>query len=276
MALLIDGYNLLHASGVLPRGTGPSTLERARSALLNYLAASLDPEQVRQTTIVFDAKDAPRGVRDEYDHHGMTVRFARGYEDADSLLIELIRLDSAPRQLEVVSSDHQVQRAAKRRRARAVDSDRWCAEVARRGRRLEMPPEPEETKPAAPLPPSEVQRWLRQFGDVVLREADREPLPPGRRRSARRRADPRDEVESEPPPSKRAASSAGEAPEKGAIEQSSGSSAGEVDPLIDEAKRLAAADRSLANPFPPGYAEDLLEGEDAPNEDDRSETGDAS
>ena len=28
MSILIDGYNLLHASGVMPRGKGPGGLER--------------------------------------------------------------------------------------------------------------------------------------------------------------------------------------------------------------------------------------------------------
>ena len=30
MALVIDGYNLLHASGILGRGIGPGSLERSR------------------------------------------------------------------------------------------------------------------------------------------------------------------------------------------------------------------------------------------------------
>ena len=46
MALIIDGYNLLHASGILGRGIGPGGLERSRSALLNFLAESLDERQL--------------------------------------------------------------------------------------------------------------------------------------------------------------------------------------------------------------------------------------
>jgi predicted RNA-binding protein with PIN domain len=244
MSLLIDGYNLLNASGVLPRGAGAGTLERARETLLEFLAAALDPEELRQTTIVFDAKHAPRGVPDVYDYQGMTVRFARNYREADVLLIELIRLDSAPRKLTVVSSDHQVQRAARRRRARPVDSDVWCKALVRQGRRLELPAEPLETKPRAPLAESEVQRWMREFGDVDVRLPETEDLP-------RVQHDDRGET--------------GDAEHRDADQSQSDSDKEQlpdVDSLIDEAKRLAAEDRGLANPFPPGYAEDLLEDDD--------------
>ena len=42
MALLIDGYNLLHASGILGRGVGPGGLERSRLALLNFVAERVE------------------------------------------------------------------------------------------------------------------------------------------------------------------------------------------------------------------------------------------
>ena len=46
MSLLIDGYNLLNAVGILGRGVGPGSLERSRLALLNFLAESLAAEEV--------------------------------------------------------------------------------------------------------------------------------------------------------------------------------------------------------------------------------------
>ena len=44
MSLIIDAYNLLHASGILGKGIGPGGLERSRNALLNFLANTLDDE----------------------------------------------------------------------------------------------------------------------------------------------------------------------------------------------------------------------------------------
>jgi predicted RNA-binding protein with PIN domain len=240
MALLIDGYNLLNASGILPRGAGAGTLHRARGALLNFLSTAVDPSELPQTTIVFDASDAPPGLPDVYDYCGMTVRFARGYDDADELLTELIRADSAPRRLTVVSSDHQVQRAARRRRAKAVDSDRWCAELLRDRRLPLVPLDESESKPPAPLSPLEVQRWLKEFGDVELRG---EALQPPRRRARAER-----DASAPAAPQVDDASAAEQQPRYAA----------EPDLTLDEAKRQAEEDRNLANPFPPGYGEDLL------------------
>jgi hypothetical protein len=247
MPLLIDGYNLLHASGILPRGLGPGTLERARGALLNFLAGAIDAAELPQTTIVFDAKDAPPGLPDVYDHGGMLVRFARGYEDADLLLIELIRADSAPRKLTVVSSDHQVQRAARRRRAEAIDSDRWCAELLRRRRLpdLSITETEADSKPPAPLSEAEVRSWLKEFGDVELSV---DAFRPPNRIDSNEQADGTQHTGQ--PADAQPTYDADDKNERHAFDSES---------VLDEAKRLAQEDAHLANPFPPGYAEDLLD-----------------
>jgi predicted RNA-binding protein with PIN domain len=191
MSHLIDGYNLLNAVGIIPRGVGPGTLERSRLALLNFLAESLDEAEVARTTVVFDAGgDAPRGLPRLLEHRGITVRFASQYDSADALLEELIRAESAPRRLTVVSSDHRVQRAARRRRARAVDSDTWYAEIVRH-RRDRRKATPGSAKPNVPLLEEQVAQWLQRFGgesylQSVIEEAEADesapidnPFPPG-------------------------------------------------------------------------------------------------
>ena len=85
MSLIIDGYNLLHASSVMPSGQGPHTFERAREALLRALAASLTEEERLRTTIVFDAREAPYNKPRTLEHDGMTIRFAPRDIDADTL-----------------------------------------------------------------------------------------------------------------------------------------------------------------------------------------------
>jgi uncharacterized protein len=166
MPLLIDGYNLVHVAGILGRGVGPGSLQRSRLALLNFLAESLDPGELPHTTVVFDSHDAPWGLPRQVEHRGITVRFATQYEEADDLIEELIRADSAPRRLVVVSSDHRLQRAARRRRAKAVDSDVWYAELvrARRQRQEASSDAPVRPAPAVPLLEEDVNYWLRQFG----------------------------------------------------------------------------------------------------------------
>jgi len=186
MPLLIDGYNLLNVTGIIGRGVGPGSLERARRALLNFLAESLDAGEAQRTTIVFDAgDDAPRQLPRRVNHRGIVVHFAARYEDADSLIEELIAADSAPRSLTVVSSDHRIQRAARRRRANAVDSDRWYRETLRR---RAAGSSTVETKPATPLSPGEVQHWIDTFsgagagGSSPAEKTDEMPddiFPPG-------------------------------------------------------------------------------------------------
>jgi uncharacterized protein len=164
MSLLIDGYNLLNVASVPVPARGKSSLEKARLALLNFLAESLDPEEVPRTVVVFDAHDPPWGVPRETRHKGLTVLFAAREADADALIEDLIRADHSPRRLTVVSSDHRIQRAAKRRRARAVDSDVWYAEVVRARQERQQAATEGSERPAGPLPEEDVRYWMHEFG----------------------------------------------------------------------------------------------------------------
>ena len=173
MALLIDGYNLLHVTGIFGKGRGAPTLQRSRQAMLNFLANRIDEEDLGDTTIVFDAKDAPPGLPRTLKHHGMTIHYAAHHDEADDLIEELIRASSAPRQLTVVSSDHRIQRAARRRKANAVDSEVWLDDLTK-PREANEPQTGASSKPTPRLDESDVQAWVKQFSDVEL-ELD---LPP--------------------------------------------------------------------------------------------------
>ncbi|MEN6556924.1 MAG: NYN domain-containing protein [Thermoguttaceae bacterium] len=232
MSLLIDGYNLLHATGISGRGAGPGGLQRSRLALLNFLAESIDPQELPRTIVVFDAHDATVGLPRTVVHRGLTVRFASQYESADELIEELIRVESAPRRLVVVSSDHRIQRAARRRRAKAVDSDVWRdALVRQRQQRLARQTMDESAaRPPVPLLEEDVRYWLRQFGgesalaEWMAREIDQpsEALPsrPVEKKPSKQRRKSRDSSGDKPIPN---------------------------------------SSDSLDNPFPPGYGDDLLE-----------------
>ncbi len=172
MGLLIDGYNLLHKTNILgpaPRARShagrpvASGLRRSREALLRFLAASIDAADLPRTTIVFDAGGAPPGLPRRVDYYEMMVRYATEYADADTLIEELIQAEAAPRSLLVVSSDHRIQRAARRRRASFVDSDRWFGELCRRRYARQQPRDPSDDKPSGPLSDAEVAYWLQQF-----------------------------------------------------------------------------------------------------------------
>ena len=167
MSLLIDGYNLLHATDLFGEGTGLGSFQRSREALVAFLAASLNESERKQTTIVFDAAEAPAGLPSCYFVEGIRVVFARDYPDADTLIEEMIEDHTAPRGLLVVSSDHRVQRAARSRGAKRVDSERWYTELWQRHialRRDQQKSVPE--KPMGRLGSDEIAYWVKQFDDT--------------------------------------------------------------------------------------------------------------
>ncbi len=188
MSLVIDGYNLLHASGILGRGIGPGGLERSRTALLNFLAESLEPGELSATIVVFDAREAPPGLPRSTVHRGIQVRYASPTGDADETIEQLIMENTAPRKLVVVSSDHRLHRAARRRKARAVDSDVWYHQVLSRRIARERP-QSESAKPAGPFSDVEVRNWLKHFGlpdpadappdEPSVKPSPDNPFPPG-------------------------------------------------------------------------------------------------
>jgi predicted RNA-binding protein with PIN domain len=229
---LIDGYNLIHAVGVGGRIAGRGGLERARAALISALAELLPGEEAARTVVVFDAERPPPGLPRTLVAQGITVHFAADHEDADALLEELIARHSAPRSLTVVSSDHRLQRAARRRKARAVDSEAWYDEQLRkrqeRGRVLVTPAKRPEEPPA-----DETEYWLRQFGattgDDAIDDAIDDPSPPAARRG--RQSQPKPDAKR--PARRRSA----------------------------KQRRVPSADE-LADPFPPGYGDDVWEEEE--------------
>jgi uncharacterized protein len=129
MQILIDGYNLLHASDVFPPASAPPTLEQSRLALLDFLVEHLPAKQLPRAIVTFDAVGAPPGLPREMNHRGLAVHFARRGGTADELLEELIAAEPDPRNLLVVSSDHRVQRAARQKGAEFVDSESWSREL---------------------------------------------------------------------------------------------------------------------------------------------------
>ncbi len=125
IVLLIDGYNVIGPVAPPGRGATVDWLAVERQRLLDRLAEHLDPSVRPRTCVVFDAKDAPDHLPSHYQHQGIDVWFAVGYPEADDLLEEIIAQHSAPRTLSVVSSDHRIARAARRRRAGCFESATW-------------------------------------------------------------------------------------------------------------------------------------------------------
>jgi hypothetical protein len=95
------------------------------------------------------------------------------------MIEDLLENYRAPKSLLVVSSDHRVQRAARHRGARFIDSEEWYAE---RVANLRRQPAADDAvaKPSEKPTPDEVGHWLKEFGGAATgRESPKSPFPPG-------------------------------------------------------------------------------------------------
>jgi predicted RNA-binding protein with PIN domain len=163
---LIDGYNLLYALGVLLKGrTGPKVLQKARRFLLNLLHDRCE-DATTTVTVVFDAKQAPPGLPDEVDDRGIHVVFAVHEEEADDLIEQLIRQAAVPHQLTVVSDDHRIREAGRRRQCVVQTCGDFLDFLDRQHRRRPTAPHAEPVKPEG-VSREETQRWLREFADLA-------------------------------------------------------------------------------------------------------------
>ena len=165
--LLIDGYNLMHAAGLARRRYGPGDLERCRNRLISFLRANLAEHVLANTELVFDAFETPDQAPGRFEVDGMQIVFAAAGGDADAEIELRIRRHSAPKQLLIVSSDHRLQKAARRRRAGFVDSEVFFDHIEQR--------EPSKgtsrtgsasAKPDRMPSDAETQAWLHEFGEI--------------------------------------------------------------------------------------------------------------
>ncbi len=185
--LIIDGYNVLHTCGLLPRNVGGGVLEKARTRLLVLLNRHLSQEQRLRTTIVFDSQLSGLPVQStEFD---ILIEFAVDHPSADERIIQLLHQHSAPKQLVIVSSDHEIQRAANARRSTAIDSDVWLDNLltaSDRKNRPEMKAD-ESDKVDKSLLAKKVEYWLTAMGltglnmDEVSKPADTGRHPPAKK-----------------------------------------------------------------------------------------------
>jgi predicted RNA-binding protein with PIN domain len=133
MKTIVDGYNLIFSFGWHTNSKHSMALERARDRLIQELADRIEMDQRREITIVFDAKTTPISeAQDKLSTNGFQVVFARGHDEADSLIEEMIRSHSAPKSLQVVSDDHRLQNCAKRKKAIPIKCEQWLDQLEAR------------------------------------------------------------------------------------------------------------------------------------------------
>ncbi len=164
MRYLIDGYNLLHAMGLLVGKVGPHGLEKARVNLLGRLAGAFGAE-AHSITVVFDASRSPSGAYVAGQYQGIHVHYTHHVE-ADDLIEEFIRQHASPRQLTVVSNDRRLKDAARRRQCRVQSCEDFLDRIDQKRRPAGSRSSEKPAKPEG-VSRDEAQQWLREFSDLA-------------------------------------------------------------------------------------------------------------
>lgn len=186
--LLVDVYNVLHVTGVLP-----PDLAGLDVAELGELI-EISRYRNGKTLLVCDGFGAPTvddreahaylrgeepGVRDY-----IGILFAGRGREADSLIEKLLERFGGSRRVTVVSSDGRLRRAAGRAKARHIRSEDFLldlADDARRSSRLPRAHRPKGFGDDTTLSKDEVALWARQFGlapdDPLMQIPAKEPPP---------------------------------------------------------------------------------------------------
>jgi predicted RNA-binding protein with PIN domain len=161
VTFLIDGYNLMHAVGLLRSGLPTGGLERARTRFLDWLADGVKGRS-EVLRVVFDAEHG-RAASAEADHRGVRVRFAFR-RTADDEIEELLAAEPVPVRVTVVSNDTRVQAAGRHRGCAVLTCEEfvdWLIEGGEPGESATG--EGSEEKPEPSATPDEMAAWLAAF-----------------------------------------------------------------------------------------------------------------
>ena len=160
---VIDGYNLMHAMGILTGKVKPLGLERARLQFQEFLVRAFG-DHSSQVTVVFDAPRAPPKLAREQTYKGLTILLSAGQQEADDLIEALIAKHSSARHLVVVSSDHRLQTAAQRKGAQSMDCTAFLDFLDRQHDGQPVASAAEEKKEQ--LSEQEINAWLKEFAGL--------------------------------------------------------------------------------------------------------------
>ena len=116
-----------------------------------------------KATVVFDGHPLRGQFDDAATIGSVHIVHSRSQSDADTVLEKMIRDNTAPRRLTVVSSDNRIRRAARRRRATSLTSLEYIEQCMRRlARPAKGPSEPREKQQG--VGPGRLKEWLDLFG----------------------------------------------------------------------------------------------------------------
>ncbi|MDG1898380.1 MAG: NYN domain-containing protein [Phycisphaerales bacterium] len=158
MKVILDTYNALHTTGILP----PELAGMDAAGLVEALSGGRWARN--QVLLVCDGSPPP-GQRAIHSGGIRTIYAGSGCE-ADDLIEQLIERSDAPGQLLVVSSDRRIVKAARRRRCHTMDSPAFLRTIAndherssvRRRNRSDQGPRTDNLSSKAAM------KWRNEFG----------------------------------------------------------------------------------------------------------------
>jgi len=156
MPVIIDGHNLLHS--IQKRGEESESISDVGLCRIigRYLKLT-----GQNGEIVFDGT-GPRDTSGFDNISNLEVFFAGLGSDADTVIEDKIKVNTAPKRLTVVSSDRRLRDAARARKATAVKSEVFWNNLRRQLSRKEAFKEP--TAKRRGISEGETKQWLKFFG----------------------------------------------------------------------------------------------------------------
>ena len=159
MPLIVDAYNAMHVWRNAPiEEDGRDVEAMARRIGRTRWAGD-------RVTVVCDG--TPPGGSDgrhTFDVEGVRVVYAGAGKDADTLIEHLIKKETAPRSLTVVSSDHRIRKAAGRRGAEAMPSEKFVVLMESDASQGGGKRSGAEGGASEQLEGREVNQWMAAFG----------------------------------------------------------------------------------------------------------------
>lgn len=160
MPVIVDTFNVLHQTGILP----PDLAGIDVAGLVGLISRS----RFARTRVRLVCDGASRLDVDEGDSGRVTIEFSGKGRTADDVIIHHVNRSSAPRRLTIVSSDREIQKAARRRRCEVITSENFLRQLAGDVERREIAAakanadRPREFR--KPLSEREAARWMRELG----------------------------------------------------------------------------------------------------------------
>jgi len=122
MPMVIDGHNLIGKMKGISLAD-PNDEEKLVKLLAQHLHDS------RQKVIVVFDKGSDADLMPNHNGPRLRVIFAPPESSADALIMDMIRRDPNPRGLTIVSSDNEIRRCARSRRAHLMSSEDLAQEL---------------------------------------------------------------------------------------------------------------------------------------------------